>query len=96
MLPRLWDSVVVAVGSTLLTVAVADACGLCAVTPALSRPAPFVFWILSTRMMPPVACRNPMFFIYKGANLLDTYTGLILVHAPHEHAAGRVASQELL
>jgi multiple sugar transport system permease protein len=68
---------VVAVRLSLLPVA--DAC--CAY--ALSRlPSSgqhhFVFWILSTRMMPPVAVAIPMFFIYKDANLLDTYTGLSL------------------
>lgn len=80
MLPRLWDSIIVAVGSTLLTVAIATLASY-----ALSRlrfrgQHHFVFWILSTRMMPPVAIAIPMFFIYKGAGLLDTYTGVILVH----------------
>src|SRR5690606_13585895 len=68
------------VGSTLLTVAIATLASY-----ALSRlrfrgQHHFVFWILSTRMMPPVAIAIPMFFIYKGAGLLDTYTGVILVH----------------
>lgn len=81
MLPRLWDSIVVAVGSTALTVVVATLAAY-----ALSRlrfrgQHHFVFWILSTRMMPPVAVAIPMFFIYKGAGLLDTYLGIILVHA---------------
>ena len=40
----------------------------------------FVNWVLSTRMMPPVAVAIPMFFIFKQFNLLDTYTGVILVH----------------
>jgi len=80
MLPRLWDSIIIAVGSTLLTVAIATLASF-----ALSRlrfrgQHHFVFWILSTRMMPPVAIAIPMFFIYKGAGLLDTYTGVILVH----------------
>lgn len=80
MLPRLWDSIVVAVGSTALTVAVAALASY-----ALSRlrfrgQHHFVFWILSTRMMPPVAIAIPMFFIYKNVGLLDTYAGIILVH----------------
>lgn len=80
MLPRLWDSIVVAVGSTALTVVIAALASY-----ALSRlrfrgQHHFVFWILSTRMMPPVAIAIPMFFIYKGVGLLDTYTGIILVH----------------
>ena len=42
----------------------------------------FVAWVLSTRMMPPVAVAIPMFFIYKDfIGLLDTYLGVILIHA---------------
>ena len=41
----------------------------------------FVSWVLSTRMMPPVAVVIPVFFIYKELSLLDTYTGVILIHA---------------
>ena len=81
MLPRLWDSIVVAVGSTILTVVIATLASY-----ALSRlrfrgQHHFVFWILSTRMMPPVAIAIPMFFIFRDAGLLDTYTGIIIVHA---------------
>jgi multiple sugar transport system permease protein len=81
MLPRLWDSIVIAVASTALTVVVATLAAY-----ALSRlrfrgQHHFVFWVLSTRMMPPVAVAIPIFFIYKNFNLLDTYQGIILVHA---------------
>ena len=81
MLPRLWDSIVIAVASTALTVLVATLAAY-----ALSRlrfrgQHHFVFWVLSTRMMPPVAVAIPMFFIYKNFNLLDTYQGIVLVHA---------------
>ncbi|TIL50721.1 MAG: carbohydrate ABC transporter permease, partial [Mesorhizobium sp.] len=41
----------------------------------------FVGWVLSTRMMPPVAVAVPMFFIYKNFGLIDTYTGMVLIHA---------------
>lgn len=79
--PRLWDSVVVAVFSTALAVAVATLAAY-----ALSRMTfrgrhHLVAWVLSTRMMPPVAVAIPMFFIYKEISLLDTYTGVVLIHA---------------
>ena len=32
-------------------------------------------------MMPPVAVAIPMFFIYKDIGLMDSYTGIILIHA---------------
>ncbi len=81
MAPRLWDSIVVAVLSTGLAVAISTVAAY-----ALSRMDfrgrhHFVAWVLSTRMMPPVAVAIPMFFIYKDFRLLDTYLGVILIHA---------------
>ena len=79
--PRLWDSIVIAVFSTALAVAISTLAAY-----ALSRMDfrgrhHFVGWVLSTRMMPPVAVAIPMFFIYQRFGLLDTYTGVVLVHA---------------
>ena len=81
MAPRLWDSIVIAVLSTGLAVAIATLAAY-----ALSRMGfrgrhHFVTWVLSTRMMPPVAVAIPMFFIYKDFMLLDSYLGVILIHA---------------
>lgn len=81
MAPRLWDSIVIAVLSTGLAVAISTVAAY-----ALSRMDfrgrhHFVAWVLSTRMMPPVAVAIPMFFIYKDFRLLDTYLGVILIHA---------------
>ncbi|MBM7068684.1 carbohydrate ABC transporter permease [Actibacterium sp. 188UL27-1] len=81
MAPHLWSSVVIAVFSTILAVAIATLASY-----ALSRiyfrgRHHFVNWVLSTRMMPPVAIAIPMFFIYKDLSLLDTYLGMILIHA---------------
>jgi multiple sugar transport system permease protein len=80
MAPRLWDTIVVASLSTVLAITVATLAAY-----ALSRMQfrgrhHFVGWVLSTRMMPPVAVAIPMFFIFKEFNLLDTYTGIILIH----------------
>lgn len=80
MLPNLWDSVIVALGSTALAVSVSTlaAYGLSRMT-FRGRHA-FVAWVLSTRMMPPVAVAIPLFFIYKDIGLMDTHLGLILIH----------------
>ncbi len=80
MAPRLWDSIVVASLSTVLAIVVATLAAY-----ALSRMQfrgrhDFVNWVLSTRMMPPVAVAIPMFFIFKQFHLLDTYLGIIIVH----------------
>lgn len=82
MAPRLLDSVIVALGSTAIAILVATLAAY-----ALSRMDfrgrhAFVAWVLSTRMMPPVAVAIPMFFIYKDyLGLMDTHLGIILIHA---------------
>jgi multiple sugar transport system permease protein len=81
MLPRLWDSIIIAVCSTALAVSIATLAAYALSRMRFAGQHHFVFWILSTRMMPPVAIAIPMFFIYKQFGLLDTYTGIILIHA---------------
>jgi multiple sugar transport system permease protein len=39
-----------------------------------------VFWVLSTRMMPPVAVAVPLYLMYQSARLLDSRLGLILIY----------------
>jgi multiple sugar transport system permease protein len=80
MAPRLWDSVVVATFSTLLAVSVATLAAYALSRMRFTGRHSFVGWVLSTRMMPPVAVAVPMFFIFKQFNLLDTYIGIILIH----------------
>jgi multiple sugar transport system permease protein len=81
MLPNLWTSVVVAVLSTLVAVTIATLAAYALSRMRIPGQHHFVFWVLSTRMMPPVAVAIPLFFIYRDLGLLDTYTGVILVHA---------------
>lgn len=38
------------------------------------------FWVLSQRIMPPVAAILPIFLLYRTVGLVDTYVGLILLH----------------
>ena len=81
MAPRLLDSIIVATFSTLLAIVVATVAAYCLSRMPFRGRHNFVNWVLSTRMMPPVAVAIPMFFIFKQFTLLDTYTGIILVHA---------------
>ena len=78
--PALRDSIIIAVGSTALTIALSTIAAY-----ALSRlrfrgQHHFVFFILSTRMLPPVAVAIPLFLLYRGIGLYDTYLGVILAH----------------
>jgi multiple sugar transport system permease protein len=81
MTPYLVDSIIVAVGSTALAITIATFAAYALSRMRFAGQHHFVLWVLSTRMMPPVAVVIPMFFIYKEIGLLDTYTGVILVHA---------------
>ena len=81
MLPRLWDSIVIAVCSTLLTVIIATLAAYALSRMRFRAQHHFVFWVLSTRMLPPVAVAIPMFFIFRDFGMLDTYHGIILIHA---------------
>lgn len=76
------DSLVVAIGTTILSVLLGSLAGY-----AFSRyqravdPGGHVsFWLLSTRMFPPVAVLLPMFFIFGVLGLQDSYIGLILLY----------------
>ena len=81
MAPRLLDSIIIATFSTILAIVVATLAAYCLSRMNFRGRHEFVNWVLSTRMMPPVAVAIPMFFIFKQFTLLDTYTGVILIHA---------------
>lgn len=75
------NSVVVTLGSTALCMVFA--------LPAAFGLANFRFrgrelvadWILSTRMMPPIAAAVPLYIIFNGVGMLDTVWALIIVYA---------------
>lgn len=76
------NSLVIAGGTTILSVILGALAGY-----AFSRfesridPGNHVsFWLLSTRMFPPVAIVIPMFFIFGWFGLRDTHLGLILLY----------------
>lgn len=78
-----WNSVVVATGSTLLSLG-AGTLGAY----SLSRfrlpgrlQERLSFWILSTRMFPPIVSIVPLFLILRSLNLVDTRIGLMLAYS---------------
>mgnify|MGYP005837490751 CR=1 FL=1 len=79
-IPSIVDSLLVAVGATVLAVILATTAAY-----GLSRfdfrgKQGFVFWVLSQRMMPPIAVAIPIFFMFRDLGLFDRYLGLILAH----------------
>lgn len=74
------NSLVAAVGSTLLTLGVSSLAAY-----GLSRfyfrgKRLITFAIISTRMLPPIGAVVPLFLVMHETNLLDTHIGLILVY----------------
>ncbi len=73
------DSLIIALATTLVTLVIG--------TPAAYNLARYrsggqnlSFWILSTRMFPPVASALPLFLLFKQFSLLDTYLALIVAN----------------
>lgn len=80
MLPRIWDSIIIAFGSTAFAVSIATLAAYALSRMQFTGRHHFVGWVLSTRMMPPVAVAIPMFFMFRDFGLMDTHIGIILVH----------------
>lgn len=79
--PFLLNSVIVTLGATLvcMTVALPAAFGL--VNFRFRGRNLLADWILSTRMMPPIAAALPLFIVFNGLGMLDTRGALIIVYA---------------
>ena len=81
MMPNLVDSIIIALGSTGLAMMISILAAYALSRLPMRGQQHFMGWILSTRMMPPVAVAIPMFFIYKNIGLMDTHLGIIIIHA---------------
>lgn len=73
------NSVIIAVGSTLLGLAIAiPAAWSMAFVPA-RRTKDLLMWMLSTKMMPAVGVVVPVYLIFKTLGLLDSRIGLVMI-----------------
>jgi multiple sugar transport system permease protein len=77
---QLRHSFMVAAGATLLALLIGTLAAYALTVLRQKRSANIEFWILSTRMAPPVAVAVPFYLSYSSFHLLDTIPGLILVH----------------
>ena len=74
-----FNSIVIAVGSTLLGLIVAvPAAWSMAFSPS-TRTKDILMWMLSTKMMPAVGVLVPIYLIFKNLNLLDSLVGLTVI-----------------
>jgi sorbitol/mannitol transport system permease protein len=74
-----WNSVIIAVGSTVLGLVIAiPAAWSMAFVPG-RRTKDLLMWMLSTKMMPAVGVLVPIYLIFKSLGLLDSRIGLVIV-----------------
>lgn len=77
----LFDSLVVAVGTTILAVLLGAMAGYAfSRWPKQTGGEEAAFFLLSTRIFPPVAVALPIYFAFDRLGLLDSYPGLILLY----------------
>ncbi len=73
-----WNSVVIAVGSTLLGLVIAiPAAWAMAFVPG-KKTKDLLMWMLSTKMMPAVAVMIPLYLLFQRLGLIDTKIGLVM------------------
>ncbi len=77
---RYWNSVVIGFGSTFLAVFLGTLAAYAFSRFKVPLKDDLLFFILSTRMMPPVAVAIPIFLMYRELGLSDTALGMILLY----------------
>lgn len=76
----LLNSFVVAIGATGISLVCGTLAGYALGNLRQSRAKEYEFWVLTSRMAPPVAVALPLFLIFTRTGLQDTVVGLILAH----------------
>jgi len=77
---RFMNSIIVAVVSTFLAVALGTITAYGFSRFKMPGEQDWLFFILSTRMLPPVVVAIPMFLMYRAVGLVDTHVGLIILY----------------
>jgi len=77
---RFINSMIVSVSSTLLAVAMGTLTAYGFSRFRVPGEQDWLFFILSTRMLPPVVVAIPMFLMYRAVGLVDTHVGLIILY----------------
>jgi multiple sugar transport system permease protein len=77
---RFLNSLIIAVSSTFLAVAMGTLTAYGFSRFRVPGEQDWLFFILSTRMLPPVVVAIPMFLMYRAVGLVDTHLGLIILY----------------
>ena len=78
--PYMENSLVVAIGSSVLAIAIGTWTAYVLANFRVRAKRDFEFWVLSMRMVPPLAVVVPFYFMATTVHLFDSRTGLILVY----------------
>ncbi len=74
-----WNSVALALGSTLLALVIAIPSAWAMAFAPGRKTKDLLMWMLSTKMMPPVGALIPIYLIFRDTGLLDSRGGIITV-----------------
>jgi multiple sugar transport system permease protein len=74
------NSVIVSLSSTFISVMLGSMAGYALAKYNIRYKSNVSFWIISTRMFPPIAAIIPIFMLYKTVGLLNTKVGLIILY----------------
>lgn len=79
-IPRFLNSIVIAFGSTILSVGLGVIAAYAFSRFKVPLKDDLLFFILSTRMMPPIAIAIPIYLMYRDLGLSDTKIGMIILY----------------
>ncbi len=79
--PRFLNSLIIAFGSTALSVVLGVTAAYAFSRFRVPAKDDLLFFILSTRMMPPIAVAIPIYLMYRELGLSDTHLGMILLYS---------------
>ena len=77
---RFMNSLIVAITSTILAVGMGTLTAYGFSRFRVAGESDWLFFILSTRMLPPIVVAIPMFLMYRAVGLTDTHIGLIILY----------------
>jgi multiple sugar transport system permease protein len=80
-LPLVWNSVVIALGSTLLSLVVGVPAAYVFARQQFRAKEDLFFFFLTTRMAPAISIVVPMFLLFNRLGLTDTHAAVILAHS---------------
>ncbi|MDQ7251190.1 carbohydrate ABC transporter permease [Dongia sedimenti] len=80
VIPRFTNSIIIAFGSTFLAVFLGTLAAYAFSRFRIPLKDDLLFFILSTRMMPPIAVAIPIYLMYRELGLSDTLLGMILLY----------------